>query len=341
LGDAGKGYLQTGLCDCFDGCGRPIPCAGSGQDGAFRQGIRSPVPRFERKDGVVRDRLTELTWTLDANPAEFPLTWDEALAFVHGMNLQRGHGFDDWRLPNRIELRSLVDHGTTRPAAGRGSPFENIEQSWYWTSTTAAISPAHAWYVEMSGGRMFYGHKHQFFLLWPVRGQGNGVLRKSGQRLCYDSAGSEIACASTGQDGETRFGRDWQEPRFEQRAELVHDRLSGLLWRKRTNLTETPVTWEAALAAVSRLNDECGGAWRLPNINELEALVDCARHTPALPEAHPFAALEDAYWSSTTSLYEPDWCFALYLDKGAVGVGHKRAAKFFVWPVCDATGNLP
>lgn len=40
----------------------------------------------------------------------------------------------------------------------------------------------------------------------------------------------------------------------------------------------------------------------------------------------PFEQLQDVYWSSITSVYEADWACALYLDKGALGVGHKPFA---------------
>jgi hypothetical protein len=80
-----------------------------------------------------------------------------------------------------------------------------------------------------------------------------------------------------------------------------------------------------ALAAPGR-SDWCG---------ELESLVDCTTHDPALPVAHPFIAMQDVYWSSTTSLFEPDWAWALYLNKGAVGVGQKAQAHFHVWAVRD------
>lgn len=93
------------------------------------------------------------------------------------------------------------------------------------------------------------------------------------------------------------------------------------------------MTWHEALAAVAHLNAETDAGWRLPNINELESLTDCAAANPALPQDHPFAQVRDVYWSSTTSLYEPDWAWALYLDKGAVGVGQKSQARFQVWPV--------
>ncbi|MHB9100998.1 MAG: Lcl C-terminal domain-containing protein [Sulfuricella sp.] len=54
--------------------------------------------------------------------------------------------------------------------------------------------------------------------------------------------------------------------------------------------------------------------------------LDSAAHSPALPSGHPFADVQDIYWSSTTSLFKPDWAWVLYLEKGAPGVGQKRFA---------------
>ena len=181
---------------------------------------------------------------------------------------------------------------------------------------------------------MFYGGKDQSFMLWPVRGEGLGVVPRTGQCLCYDAAGKVIACAGSGQDGELRYGAAWPDPRFEFVRSDILDRLTGLLWRRAANLTPRPVVWREALAAAAELNQEgAGTAWRLPTINELEALVDCAAHSPALPSAHPFTDVQDIYWSSTTSLFEPDWAWALYLEKGATGIGQKRFARFSVWAV--------
>jgi len=213
-------------------------------------------------------------------------------------------------------------------------PFIDGFNGWYWSPTTAAISPAHAWYVALDGARMFYGGKDQSYMLWPVRGEGLNVVPRTGQSLCYDAAGKIISCTGTGQDGEWRCGEPWPEPRFEILQAGVLDRLTSLLWRRSTNLTAQPVTWREALATVATLNLEGAGiTWRLPTINELEALVDCASHSPALPSSHPFVDVQDIYWSSTTSLFEPDWAWALYLEKGATGVGQKRFAQFSVWAV--------
>ena len=74
-------------------------------------------------------------------------------------------------------------------------------------------------------------------------------------------------------------------------------------------------------------------SWRLPNINELESLVDCTNYSPALPKDACFKKLRTGNWSSTTSTFEPDWAWALYLEKGAIGVGKKNGAHFYVWAV--------
>lgn len=333
-----KNYLSTGLTSCHDVAGQSVPCVGSGQDAEFQTGQPWPNTRFEAQQAWVLDRLTGLMWTGNANLAEYPVTWQEALDFVADMNRQRFLGFDDWRLPNRRELRSLMSHQTRKPALPQGHPFTGVFSSWYWTATSAAISPAHAWYVHMEGARMFYGGKDQSYLLWPVRGIGNGVLPATGQTSCFDTIGREISCGGTGQDGELRTGHIWPEPRFIRQQNVVLDRLTGLGWMRCTSVTPGPVNWSEALVAVAELNDNDANPvvprWRLPNINELESLVDCAMHTPALPSGHPFDKVQAGYWSSTTSAFEPDWAWALYLDKGAVGVGQKRDRHFYVWAVC-------
>ncbi len=327
-------HLQTGQRTCHADDGREVPCAGSGQDASFGVGTPWPEPRFELRDDEVIDLLTGLTWCRDANLAEFPLNWQEGLDFVAAMNREQRFGQHDWRMPNRRELRSLLSLQTRLPALPERHPFMHVFNGWYWSATTAAISPAHAWYVALDGARMFYGGKDQSFMLWPVRGEGSGVVLRTGQTLCFDASGKVIPCIGSGQDGEFRVGAPWPEPRFEILQESVLDRLTGLLWRRSANLTSQPVIWREALAAVDALNQEDARSdWRLPTINELESLVDCATHSPALPSSHPFTDVQDIYWSSTTSLFEPDWAWAMYLEKGATGIGLKRYAEFSVWSV--------
>ena len=178
-------YLQTGQITCHDARGLMIDCTGSGQDADCRSGVSWPVPRFEVLGDSVLDRLTRLVWTRNANMSEFPLAWQEGLDYIATMNRDHVFGFPDWRLPNRRELRSLMSHQTRKPALPERHPFVNVFSGWYWTSTTAAINTAYAWYIHMEGARMFYGHKEQFFLLWPVQGKGDAIVPATGQTRCY------------------------------------------------------------------------------------------------------------------------------------------------------------
>lgn len=334
----------TGQRHCYDEQGREISCLGSGQDAAFKGGRSWPKPRFDIHARTAVDRLTGLVWPLDANPAEFPLTWSEALAHVADRNQAQALGHADWRLPNRRELLSLIDYQAKKPALPADHPFRNVVFGWYWTSTSAAIHPGYAWYVHLEGARTFYGRKDQYFLTWPVRGGDPTRLWQTGQTTCHDTRGNIISCPETGQDGAIRFGATWPLPRFEQQAKTVVDRLTGLIWSAQANLTPEPVSWQQALDAVHamRMRQEGGrNDWRLPNILELESLVDCSMHSPALPPEHVFSQVREAYWSSTTSCFETDWAWVLYMHKGALGVGFKTKPVFAVWPVAGVSHPDP
>jgi len=327
--------LETGQNLCFAENGREIPCVGSGQDGEPKIGKQWPVPRFVSRGEVVEDKLTGLVWSRDANPGVFPEAWVDAFTQIDELNAREYCGHSDWRLPNRRELRSLMSFQARKPALPDNHPFNNVFSGWYWTSTTAAINHAYAWYIHMEGARMFYGGKEQKYLFWPVRGE--SLLPVTGQQKCYDSSGIEIPCSGTGQDGELQAGIVFPRSRFSVNDNSVVDHLTDLVWARKADLTQKPVSWQQAFEAVIRLNESRFDGvdhWRMPNINELESLVDCSCHTPALPLNHPFTDLQEGYWSATTSFFETDWAMVLYMHKGACGVGYKPGTTFYVWPVC-------
>jgi hypothetical protein len=328
--------LSTGQRLCYDVAGRPVDCAGSGQDGEFRAGPAWPEPRFEMQgDDLALDRLTGLVWPRVASVGDFPMSWAEALAAVAGMNRENAFGHADWRLPNRRELLSVVSHDHHRPALPAGHPF-SVQQTWYWTSTTSSRAPGYAWHVHMEGGRMFYGDKTRDAMVWPVRGESD-LLARTGQTVCRDSVGNVVECAQTGQDGDLLRGTPWPEPRFAVESGGVRDLLTDLLWMRSADLRGL-CTWEEALLA-AREHRAGGLDWRLPNLRELESLVDAEHHDPALPAGHPFENPQEAYWSSTSSAYSPDWAYCLYLHKGAVGVGFKAKPEFSAWFV--AVESIP
>ena len=298
--------LDTDQTRCFDENGRTIACAGSGQDAEFNSASHASGVRFQAAGAAVRDSLTGLTWCRDAGPSEFPLDWQAAHDFVKGLNVARGFGLSGWRLPSRGELFTLVSHAAVNPALPAGHPFENLFSGYYWTRTPCARLPSQAWTVHLGGGRVQPGLKHRPGMVWPVITPGGNSAAGAAQR-------------------------GWAPQR-----EGVRDLRTGLAWRRPAGDAGRPVTWREALDTVDRMNREAPGGrgdWRLPNIRELESLVDTGVHTPALPPDHPFGEIPDGTWSSTTSVYEPRYAWVLYTRDGAVGVGFKAKAEFHAWAV--------
>jgi hypothetical protein len=157
---------ETGQTKCYDVSGAGIACANTGQDGEFKSGVQWPNPRFTVVGDCITDNLTGLMWPKNANLANGAKSWSAALDYANKLNLC---GFTDWRLPNRKELFSLIDHSRSKPSLQLGHPFTNVQPEYYWSSTTYAGATNSAWFVNVS-----YGFAHHYFkaydgYIWPVR----------------------------------------------------------------------------------------------------------------------------------------------------------------------------
>lgn len=60
-------------------------------------------------------------------------------------------GHNDWRLPNRTELESLISIAATNPAIDT-TAFLSAPSTMFWSSTTYGPVPASAWLVDFSDG---------------------------------------------------------------------------------------------------------------------------------------------------------------------------------------------
>ena len=177
----------------------------------------------------------------------------------------------------------------------------------------------------------------------------------TGANTCYDEAGTVRACAGTGEDGEHQLGAT-ASPRFiaTDGGETQLDNLTGLTWLTKANCINTDyssfdqddtvgdamVTWQHAFDFVTGMNagtySDCSAGhadWRLPNIKELQTLIDFSNVAPALPTDHAFTGVQsDVYWSSSSSVYYPHYAWHVYLSYGYVGVTRKLYTGS-VWPV--------
>lgn len=136
------------------------------------------------------------------------------------------------------------------------------------------------------------------------------ILPRTGQTSSY----------AAGDDGAIKAGQPMPSPRFTDNNGngSVTDNLTGLIWLKNANCTETvggvgkssgALAWANALVWSNSLaSGKCGltdgstsGQWRLPTRKELRSLIDASKYGPALPTGHPFSAVLGAYWTSTTN----------------------------------------
>ena len=155
----------------------------SGDDGDLQAGVSWPANRFaDSGDGTVTDYLTGLMWVKDAGSPSIgtctigSMTWQDALDYVDCLNSNNYLSYNDWRLPNRKELYSLIDFSQHGPALPVGHPFTDL-QSPYWSSTTVGANPYSqrvAWQVRIMdegsiGGDWKWNEYNYNYFAWHVR----------------------------------------------------------------------------------------------------------------------------------------------------------------------------
>jgi hypothetical protein len=164
---------------------------------------------------------------------------------------------------------------------------------------------------------------------------------QTGQTLSY----------ADGDDGDTQVGVAWPVPRFTDYGNgTVTDNLTALIWLQNANCFGFR-EWapQALIDAGTLASGSCGlsdgsveGDWRLPNVKELQSLIDFGFFNPALSNAVGTAkwtqadafsgVLSGHYYSSTTSAGQPGDAWQVDLNDGFT---HRSSKGFnsLVWPV--------
>ncbi|HYA87786.1 MAG TPA: DUF1566 domain-containing protein, partial [Nitrospirota bacterium] len=247
------------------------------------------------------------------------------------------------------ELRSLADYSKFNLALPAGQPFTNVQIFYdYWSSTTFAFSTPEAVIVGMIDGSVSASGKINVQSVWPVRDAAitaTVLLPKTGQIVSYDTNTVKA------DDGALQEGVAWPSPRFSVASSgtetVVTDNLTGLMWPQdastptftgtSSTCTGGTLTWQGGLDYVSCLNTNSylgHTDWRLPNVNELESLIDASTSSPALPAGHPFTKVQASYyWSSTTYAGNTSLAFSVHVGAGYVYEYNKTTTNYYVWPI--------
>lgn len=135
----------------------------------------APASRFitNKVEGLVTDKSTKLTWKICAEGQIYSggrcsgkatvYTWDNAMSII-------GSNVDNWRLPNEIELASIVENRCKEPSINM-KVFPDMEIANYWTSSTNQRDSSMAGYITFSGGDTYSSKKDSTYQIRLVRGK--------------------------------------------------------------------------------------------------------------------------------------------------------------------------
>lgn len=235
--------------------------------------------------------------------------WNDALDYCEEL-IWANH--DDWRLPSRYALESILDNGQYKPAIDTEA-FPETPSGCFWSSSTYALDPSDkAWYVDFEYGE----EKH-------------GPITKN-PKQCYvrcvkDSSRSTFDQRFTPHDEENQYAR------------LIEDKVTGLFWYDcnagdgKMNCLfsdETEVTWTGAVEYCKEFRWGKYDDWRLPNRRELLSLID-DRKTGPIIDTRFFPEMEEGdFWSSSEDKSDDISAWYVSFINGQVDVNLKVCKKF-------------
>ena len=303
---------------CYDS-GVAISCPFVG-DGFYGQDAQysGRMPSYtDNGDGTVTDNVTGLMWQQSPDmdddgdiDAADKMSFDSAVAGAETCELG---GYSDWRLPTIKELYSLMD-------------FRGLDPSGYEEGDEAFLVPFidtryfDFSYGDTDAGERLIDSQYASNTLYSANtedgGENNllfGVNFADGHIKGYGLSlfGQDKTFFVTYVRGYLGYGQNQFK---DNRNGTITDRASQLMWSK--DDSGAGLNWEEALAWVEEMNTITFlgyNDWRLPNIKELQGLVDYDRS----PDATDSAAIDPifnvtsitneaeeldypCYWSGTT-----------------------------------------
>jgi hypothetical protein len=235
--------------------------------------------------GVVSDRVTGLMWQRNLDGKI--VTFADAQHECDELTLA---GYDDWRLPARIELASILDVTRTQPSIN-ATAFPKTPNDWFWTSSVAADNPAAAWYVY-------------FYFGYP--------------KTDLQSNQFSVRCVRTGSPHPALASR------YDAQAETVRDLGTGLTWQRA--VADRTFGFGAAQSYCGALG-LAGKTWRVPSLTELLTLIDeRAAAGPMIDRATFPNTPSEAFWTSSSFGGAAGMAWQVYFDHGNALYGLPDAA---------------
>lgn len=313
-----------------------------GQDAQYNDIQNQPSYQTD-EDGTVSDSNTGLMWV---HARGEKMTWADALS---GAAECRVGDYDDWRMPTIKDLYSLIDfRGYIDPQGDNSVPFidtdyfefvygdedagERLIDSQDWTATEYV-------HFTMNNDSTVFGVN---FADGRIKGYPKYIRQGQGQ------APNQMYIRYV--RGNPEYGIN----NFRDGESTIMDDATGLMWLKPDS--QEGLNWEEALAwVVSKNENELYeySDWRLPNVKELQSIVDYSRapsvtNSAAIDPIFDCTAIENEggeadypqYWTNTTHLDGPEnqrYTNAAYVCFGR-GLGWMELPPQREWTLLDVHG---
>ncbi|MBR6244346.1 DUF1566 domain-containing protein [bacterium] len=284
------GRICTGQDKCYNNS-EEISCPAEGED-FFGQDAqyttKCTAQSFSADEWVVIDNNTGLTW--EKSPSEETYTWDNRATHCNDLNNSNYGSRSNWRVPNPLELLTIVNNSTYNPATNSNFSGMPISDSTYlWTNNEYKGDTSYAYYFTPSYGWYWTEEKTYTYK----------VLCVSGEEM-KPAVSSDFTTSS---DGKT-----------------VTDNRTGLMWQNNYP-SSTTYTWVNALKYCEDLSYAGYTDWRLANKNELASLVNYEK------SASPYSYFPNMpgnwFWSSSTRVGNTNRASGVDFYYGAVNTGNK------------------
>ncbi len=163
----------------------------------------------------------------------------------------------------------------------------------------------------------------------------------TGQNKCYNNS-EEITCPSEGADfyGQDAEYSDLCIPKnYTANSETVTDNNTNLIWQRNLPSTYSGCTkgspagsqcsWQEAINYCDNLTLAGNSNWRLPNIEELETLINYGRYNPSIDTTIFPNTPGNYFWSSSPYVGYSDYAWDVYFGYGSVYSYYKTDSYYF------------
>ena len=303
---------ETGQGFCYNSDGENIDCPAEGEAfyGQDAQFTGAAFDFTDNGDGTVTDNVTGLIW--EQSPNSGPSSWPEAQDYCDVLTL---NGLDGWRMPYLKELFSISNFSA-------GWPY--LDTTYFALTVNDSISKDEQYWAD------------NYYVGKTVEGQYDaafGVNHATGHIKAYPALvtgpmGKYVRCVS----GEMYLINDFAD----NGDGTITDNATALMWAHADS--GEGMDWETSLAYAQEMNeaDYLGYSdWRLPNVKELQSIVDYDYAPDAQdatydgPALNPMFSVSEIinevgeldypyFWTSTSARFQAsgDFHYAWYVAAG-------------------------